>query len=218
MKKILIITAILFIILLIHSAGAFSYAFEINLSYDRYLLNQSSVNVVPLTSKIENVGAYHAEIISIDNKTLNRTYFSIPELFVDSFDQETGEAYKGNLLRNAEFTLQVPYYENAKEVKIYDFYDFEMLSIPVSQFSKNLCGDGVCQRYENAKECPSDCTKPAVTEEKPLTEKIAETAQETASNPWFWAVVVGIVFVIFIIVLIAKSKRKQEKPAYQPLN
>jgi hypothetical protein len=196
--------------------------YDINITYTDGKFYFNSVIINP-SIDIENLkelgGDYYAEIISQYNKSIEKIYFSIPGAIIyDTFDPHTGSSSGGGIIKpnDTDFIIQVPYYENAREIKIYDFYGFEMLSVPVSQLAKDLCGDGICQNYESAEKCPSDCAKPAIgieTEEaKPLTETIAETA----SNPWLWGVIGAILLVIFIVILIIRSNKPEQAISSAP--
>lgn len=215
-KQIIIpIFALFFSILFVIPVQAAEQNFvELKLNYNSGKLALVESNVIK--GDYSNLGgAYLAKIISFEEKELNQLFFSIPlEIINDVIDPKTGLIIGGNtvILNQLNFSLYIPYYENAKEVEIYNQTGLKILTVNIPQFSKDLCGDNLCQNWESIIKCPSDCAKPAVVkekaEEKPL-EKVAAIVKETASSPWFWVILVAIVTIIVIIVLIVKSKKEE---------
>ncbi len=116
--------------------------YKINLWYNNgnYSINQIQVSPY-LQNQIEkNIGGYSAEILALNGTILNVSYFNIPLLiYWDSLDNKSGEITSGGVteLNKTEVTLFLPYYENAKEINIYDVNLAKILSIDVSDFSKN---------------------------------------------------------------------------------
>ena len=212
-KAIILIIFLITLISTFTSTNAQTYNLE--LSYNNGNINLLSLNIIIQDLKEETYGNYTSEIISFEDKSLYRNSFGIPLTFIfDIADPETGEITGGGVvsLNYTNFTLYLPYYENAKEIKIYDFYGVELLTIPVSQFSKDLCGDGTCQFYEDMKSCPADCVavkEEVKIEEKPLTEKIAFYVEENKTI--FVISAILLVILIILIILLLKSKPKENK-------
>ena len=117
-----------------------SHFYKLNLNYENGTISSKSVQVNPYIRIEEPIyGDYSAEIISFNNTILNKVYFDFPlEIYFDTIDEATGEISGGgiNILNEAEITLFLPYYENAKEVNIYDKDFNRALVIDVEDFSK----------------------------------------------------------------------------------
>ena len=206
MKKIKKIISLLILFILIPLACGQSSYFKLDIGYgygELRLLNNEVVK--DWTSNLP--GIYSAEIISFDNKTLYKSFFDIALVQAyDSFN-ESGNIVAGGVdnLNYTNFTLYLPYYENAKSIEIYDdLNDNFLLSIDVSKFSKNLCGDGICQSWEVGK-C-ADCEKaevPAAGTSKGISETIGGISL---------LVIAIVILAIVLIVLIILLLRKKEKP------
>lgn len=215
-KKILLWAILFLLILPVISA---SY-YELNIEYNFGVLTLNNISIKDTASVfMPNTGSYRAEMISLSNKTLNTTYFEINREYIyDEFDPETGGASGGDLqvLNQTNFTIYLPYYQDAKEINIYDLYNSNLLTIPVSQFSKNLCGDGTCQFYEDERSCPRDCLKAApsnVTFQKPevpVTQQITASVKE--NYPYY---ILGFVVLVVIIGIIVSFRKKPEQKSEQ---
>lgn len=122
MKK--IIPIIISFLLLVSFASAIEHYYELNVSYSYGEISIESMQVKPLTGEIDNfVGGYVAEILSYDDELLNLTFFSIPRtILYDTIDPDTGQITGGGMIELNETStiLQLPYFDNAKELNIYD--------------------------------------------------------------------------------------------------
>ncbi len=102
-------------------------------------------------------GEFRYELISFDNKVLEKGSFDISAPFhVKKFNinsssgDVTGQKEKSNLI-----TLKIAYHENGKTINIFNKNKKE-LEVDVSNFA-NTCGDSICQKYENYFNCSADC-------------------------------------------------------------
>lgn len=157
LKNILII--IVFLISIFTVSASYVNVYDINLHYENgnFELNNFGINVVEAYNQYS--GNYYAKIISFNNSTIGRYNFSVSlNTYIDSFD-ENGTAIDGGVLtsNSSEINLKLPYYENAKEIVIYDINNKEKLRIDVSMYSKTKCGDGICSNSENYVICNKDC-------------------------------------------------------------
>jgi len=162
-------------------------------------------------------GNYVAKIISFENKILNTTFFEIPLIYLyDAVDPETGEIIGGNIaiLNEINVTLNLPYYENAKSIEIYSPNNTKLLTINVSQFAKNLCGDGICQGYENAEKCPADCAKELLGEKEEAKETITQQIAKSVSKNYSYIVIA--IAAIVLIIIITRFLKKRQKSQIEP--
>ena len=114
--------------------------YKLNLDYDKGAINISSLEIEFSQEKIENFfGVYTAGIMDYDNEVLNLSFFDVPnEVLWDGVNPETGEIDRGGTieLEQVSFELFIPYYENAKEIIIYDGNLDEVARKDVSMYSK----------------------------------------------------------------------------------
>jgi len=82
-------------------------------------------------------------------------------IFTDTIPSVTPIPYK--VVSVDEYLLLLPYYNQAKEVIIFDEQNKEKLKIPLKEYNlslgpaRNLCGNGICDANENLFTCFSDC-------------------------------------------------------------
>jgi hypothetical protein len=168
-----IFNLILFIALLAHFVFAEPY-FEVNLYYNNGTITNAPVQVKYTDKELDNlIGGYVAQIVSFENETLNLTFFDIPNLIIyDNFDKKTGEAISGGIieLTKQEILLQLPYYENAKEINIYDKNIQKKLTISVSEFARDRFNDetGIAVANVNQKPEATIQTEQVVNSKKKL--------------------------------------------------
>jgi hypothetical protein len=117
-----------------------NHYYKLDLIYQKGNISQTNLGVEPSSKLLKNSGSdYIAEVLSVDNKILNFTFFAIPfSIFYETFDPETG-LINGNdevILDLAQTTVFLPYYIDAKEINIYDSNLVNRLSIDVSAYSK----------------------------------------------------------------------------------
>ena len=138
-KKLTLALCGLFILIMPLALAKTSHFYKLNLYYENGTISSKSIEVKPLMKAEEQIyGDYSAEIVSLSNTILNRTYFDFPlEIYFDTIDETTGEINGGGIkiLNESEITLLLPYYKDAKEIIIYG-KDFKVLTIDVSDFSK----------------------------------------------------------------------------------
>lgn len=194
-RMILLIVGIL---LLVPNVFAVNHFYEINLVYKQGDISYDSVTVKPIYQEIENnAGGYVAEVVSVENKILNVTFFSIPlKEYYDSFDEESGEVVGGGIIEldETEITLNLPYFDNAKEIRIYNKSLNLKLRIDISSYSREIQPKEV-----------------GVIEETSVKEKviIPEKEPEERQTNYIWFLIIGlaIVFVIFIVLLLRKESQ-----------
>ena len=161
MRKALIFL-IVFLIVISFANAKTSHYYEIKLKYNRENITLDSLQVKPdINGKnLKNIeGGYVAEIISFDEKVLNLTFFDFPlTILYDTADKETGEINGGGMieLNETETTIKIPYFENAKEINIYDMEINKKLRIDVSPYSKGAISkkDIVPEQKQTLKENP----------------------------------------------------------------
>lgn len=166
------------------------------------VLNQVFVVPGDYSENKNNKNEYIAKIVALDGKTLYTSTFDISNLLFNFFDASKGinsETENGVLEEEeANYTLALPYFDNAKKVEIYNSTG-KLLEIDVAYFSKT-CGNGKCEETESYEDCAMDCSK----EEMP-----APSAGK--SNAGFWIFGVVIILTGAGIYFYLKS-RKQKNP------
>ena len=189
------IVSLLFVLILSSITFAkIEHWFEIQLRYDNGNLSYNSIQVIPVIAenKIENIpGGYIAEVVSTKDEILNLTFFDIPLIVVyDDVDAKSEEIIGGGLinLNKSEVTIKVPYYENAKEINIYDKNITKRLTIEVADFSKITTLE----------------KKEKIIQPK---EKIQIEEKKVKRNYLIYAILV--LFIALILIFIIKKLRKQ---------
>lgn len=136
---------IIMCLLLIAEAIAISNYYEIKLVKDKETISYKFVEIKLLPdidlSRFEKPNKYIIEITSFDNEIIKRLFFDFnDERLVESIDEKSGLISSGELkkLDYIEETLILPYYENAKEINIYDNNINKKLTIDVSLYAKNI--------------------------------------------------------------------------------
>lgn len=143
MKLIQFLVVFLFMMNLVNA----NYFYNIKLEYDEGDINYIESEVLTTESFFIR-GLYRADLISFDNKVLNNTLFSVPnKVFYDIVD-ENGDVIDGGsfILNQTNFTISLPYYENAKEIRISRFNEEtgkfdKVLLIDVGYYAKDVPED-----------------------------------------------------------------------------
>ncbi len=138
--KLLIIGIFIF---LVQSISASNFYYDVSVYSENNLINIQSVKIIFSQAKIDNFfnENFNKKTIKIksNEKILEESYFSVPnkEIF-DIKDLETGDFIEGevNELENVSFNLFVPYYEDGKEIVIYDENEQEVVRKDISEYLK----------------------------------------------------------------------------------
>lgn len=203
MRKIIILVSML-ILLVVSVSAQIDHYYKIDLIYQQGNLSYKGVSVEPSEEKLKTPeGDYIAEVVSFDNKILNLTYFDVStKVFIDSVNPETGEIDYGAIieLNESEVTLYVPYYENAKEINIYDWDLNKKLSIEVGSYAKETA---IVEEIEE--EVVEEDEKEVIPEEKVKEEKPIKKV--------LFGVLIGVgIIAIFIFILVVFFRRKKVGP------
>lgn len=192
------------LVFLISIAGASALeAYNINMTYIDGEFYLNSISIIQTNQIADGGGNYYFDIISLKNQTLSRSYFSIPKVIYDMFDPQTGGASDGWMINNnTNFILQAGYHDDAREIKIYDVYDFEMLSIDVSQFAKIKPGLPAAQPRQSVAERPVDLA----AYKKPIYENVV-----------FWIVIAAAMLAVMVIAFIMLPKRHEQPQEIKPV-
>lgn len=202
MKTVLPLATVVIFVLLSINAIAVGHYFEIKLDYNNGNFSYKYVAVKPLTAqtRIRNIpGGFSAELLSDNGTLLNTTFFDVPlTILYDIIDNTTGEVNGGGELNlnTSETTIYLPYYENAKELDIYDQNYNLVLSIDLSPYSKSI------KQNITAVTTPIQAANLTV----PSTTNINKY-----SNYFYLIIPVFIVLIIVIFILRRRSKQTPEE-------
>ena len=174
--------------------------YKINLNYSYGNISVNSVNVELSDKQIENnFGFYIAEIVDYEGNLLNLTFFDVPnEILWDGVDPETGEIDNGGLLELNEtnFDIYIPYFENAKEIVIYDENLIELSRYGVGQFSR-------IDRNEILGISETETPEEIRTEEKKTpTENLTDKIQ----NYWWVLVIIAVGLLVVLFWSVSKKR------------
>ena len=201
MKKKLI--GILTILLLILEVSAMNY-YEIEIIKDKEDISYNSLQVKPFDklnlSKLDTPNTFIIEIVDFDVKLIKRFFFDFNgKRSVESINPKTGLIESGEL-KVIDYTSELiilPYYENAKEINIYDQDFNKKLIIDVSNYAKKTSE----KSEEKLK------TEPKKQE---LVEKIPKTEKKPTNYVLF--IIFGLIAVIIsliIIIVVIHSKKPE---------
>ena len=235
MRRLLKILIIFVFVLSSVQAMPFTY-YKINLDYDKGDVNIESVGVEILYEEMKNFpGVYSANLLDYSNKALESVIFDVPiKMYYDNINPETGIIDDGGIkyLDKASFEIYIPYHSNAKYLVIFDEEVNEIIRKDISEFSKDKCGDSVCQLLESYRTCEADCSlgskdgvcnkkrdnvcdpdcdekddfdckKPELISEKPIKEEITEN--------WYFILIILLTIFIFAFLIIKKGKKEINK-------
>ena len=171
--------------------------YKLNLDYNYGNITINSTSIELSNKQLENnFGFYTASILDFNGDMINLTLFDVPnQIIYDTVDEDGTINGGGQLeLNQTNFDIFVPYYKNAKEIKIYNENLSELTKKRVSEFSKEIPKfENVSKMQESGKE----------TGEKEIsTENLAEKIAR------YWWVLV-IVLAILVAYLFYSISRKQ---------
>ena len=199
MKKLIIIFGMILFFNFVFAQTEPEIYYKLNLNYDQGKLNISSIEIEFSQEKIENYfGFYTVNILDYDDEILETVFFKVPNKFIwDGIDPETGEISFGGEgeLDEVSFEIFVSYYENAKEIIIYDENLNEVTKISVGEYSRERGKEREVLEKEQIKQGFEDKSSKEIT----LTERLAG---------YWWIFLIG--FVILIIVLFNSLKKKKK--------
>lgn len=160
MKKIIVLIAL--VIFSINLVNALNNYYDFNLVYNKGNLSYNSLNVKPLIEggilSDNYEGEYLLRLISLNNTLLYSTYFDINlEIIYDTIDFREDPNHGILFLDNTEINIKTPYYKNAKEIIIYGNGSDELLKIDLLPYSKQKCGNYICDFGESYNTCKRDC-------------------------------------------------------------
>ncbi|MBI4116723.1 hypothetical protein HY449_03180 [Candidatus Pacearchaeota archaeon] len=171
------------------------YKLNLDYNYGNITINSSSIE---LSNKIldNNFGFYTASVLDFNGNLINLTFFDVPnQIIYDTVDSNGTINGGGQLeLNQTNFDIFVPYYKNAREVKIYNQNLSELTKIDVSEFSKEI------QKVENVSKTPESGKETGKKEipTESLTDKIAK---------YWWALVIVLVVLIGYLFYSLTGKR-----------
>jgi hypothetical protein len=209
MKKILIFTSCILLILLsvqFVQARDIFYYYNIELDYDKGNININSIEIEFSEKEIENnFGFYIVNLIDINGDNLNVSFFDIPnKILIDEINPETGEINSGGLreLDKVSFNIFIPYYENAKEIVIYNESLEEVARKDVGEYSK--------ERVSVTTKVIEDTEKDSDEKEISTIDK-EKSFMEKLSNYWWVLLVILLILIIVFVYLMLKKTPIQSK-------
>ena len=176
--------------------------YKLNLDYNKENISINSTEIEFSNENLENVfGFYFADIVNSSYDSINFTFFDVPkDVIWEGINPKTKEIDRGGILEleQVSFNIYVPYYENAKEIIIYDENLIEIVREDVSIYSK---------QYEKVEE--TTLLNKSV-EEEPFEEKNKKTSSvknlsEKLTEYWW---ILLIVLVILLIVFFYSLKKR----------
>ncbi len=131
-KIILILAAAIFLIGMASAEASKVYILNLNYDNGKITLKDKIVKYgYSPDRKIQPEEGYRLEVVSLNSEILYFFNFEVPSrIYVDVTNPGTQELSGGIIkLDKTDFALVVPYFEEAKEIKIYDMNNNEILLI-----------------------------------------------------------------------------------------
>jgi len=205
MKKqiIILIFVIIFLVSFVQAIQKPQTYYKFNIDYSKNNISINSTNIELSNKNLENLfGFYVIEVLDYNNKILNLTFFDIPnEVLWDGINPETGEIDSGGTLEleQVSFEIFVPYYENSKEIVIYDRDLTEMARKDISMYSKqyekeSIVNESIKKEIDKRKQIEEE----RIDDKKNLFEKLTE----------YWWILLIILIILIIILFYFLSKKK----------
>ena len=195
---------ILFLIFLL-AFISFASAIQEPLIYYKLNLDYSYGNITINSTQIEfsnkqlenNFGFYTASVLDFNGSVLNITLFDVPNQIIYDTVDENGTINGGGQLElnKTNFDIFIPYYENAKEIKIYNENLSELTKKRVSEFSKEM------PKFENVSRIPE--SEKETGEKEISTENLAEKI----ARYWWVLVIVLAILVAYLFYSISKKPK-----------
>ncbi|MBI2135486.1 hypothetical protein HYU06_00250 [Candidatus Woesearchaeota archaeon] len=139
-KGLWIMCILVSVFLFVNIAIAADY-YEVKLLYDKGNITLGSINIKELNKTRNLPGGYVAEIVDSKDNVLNVTFFDIPlKILYDTIDNVTGKLSGGGeiILEQQNFTLMLPYFENANALNIYDKTINKKFSMDLQKYSPTI--------------------------------------------------------------------------------
>ena len=205
MKKqiIILIFVIIFLVSFVQGIQEYKSYYKLTLDYNKGNISINSTEIEFSNKNLENLfGFYVIEVLDYNNKILNLTFFDIPnEVLWDGINPETGEIDSGGTLEleQVSFEIFVPYYENSKEIVIYDRDLTEMARKDISMYSKqyekeSIVNESIKKEIDKKKQIEEE----RIDDKKNLFEKLTE----------YWWILLIILIILIIILFYFLSKKK----------
>jgi hypothetical protein len=200
MKKTILITILFLLVISVTASPQLYYILDLENSNDEISLKKISIQ--PLNEEpIESSGYYVAEVVSFDNEILNLTFFTLTNtILYDTIDNVTGKINGGGIIEEnlTEVQVIVPYYNNAKEINIYNKNLNKLLTISVTKYSDNLVESNSLEMEETNVSESSNV----------LTVEDIPKGDVKENSYWLWIiVVVGIIILAGLIFFLYQKKK-----------
>ena len=195
--------SLIFLVSFVQGIQEYKSYYKLTLDYNKGNISINSTEIEFSNKNLENLfGFYVIEVLDYNNKILNLTFFDIPnEVLWDGINPETGEIDSGGTLEleQVSFEIFVPYYENSKEIVIYDRDLTEMARKDISMYSKqyekeSIVNESIKKEIDKRKQIEEE----RIDDKKNLFEKLTE----------YWWILLIILIILTIILFYFLSKKK----------
>ena len=170
--------------------------YKLNLDYNYGNITINSTQIEFSNKQLENnFGFYTASVADFNGDMINLTLFDVPNQIIYDTVDENGTINGGGFLElnKTNFDIYVPYYENAKEIKIYDENLTELTKRDVDEFSK-IQGSVAEEKPEKTDTEQGTKIKPAEN----LTDKLSQ----------YWLVLIFILIILIFYLFYSLTQKK----------
>ena len=205
MKKLILVLILLSTIFLVSAQTDFNKYYQLDLDYNNGEISLINHEIYFSDTEVDNYfGFYSAIVNDAENNSLDVVLFDVPNKILYDEVDENGTIVSGGEaeLEDVDFTIYVPYYENASLIKIYNESLTEEFVVSVFEYSKEISlASGQNEEEKqitNGQDKNKEKVQKDVSEEKTFSEKVLK---------YWWILVV--ILAILVIVLIKKISKKE---------
>lgn len=205
-KEILLMVVLLFSMNLV-IASPFYY--KVSMNYNKGNINIKDISVIFSQENLkENYGDYIINVININNGKIDSQNFIVPNIRMYDTGDDKGNIIGGGevVLDEVSFEIYAPYYENAKEIVVYDKDNKELTKADISMFSKTKA-NGLVNEVDEISKDRVDIQK-EIKRTNEITEKSSGNILEKITSYWW---ILLIILVVLIIILFYPRKVKKNR-------
>ena len=187
--------------------------YDVNLNYNKGDIKINSVNIEFSNYELgesanERFFLVYSSKISDKDKVLDETFFNIPnKQYSDNYDNKTDRIVSGGVeeLEEVDFNINLPYYENAKEIVIYNEKNEEIARKSLIEFSKDFSK----QDYENIIiKTGEEIVNNEISDIEDESDEIEDSEEEIKN--YTIPLIIGLLVILIIVIIYVVNKNKKK--------
>jgi len=188
------------------------YVAELNYNQKKITLNRLYLSPGQASDRRIERGNYLIKIISKNDSLISSFIVDIPAPMFPFYEKNSTSKPAIIELEEFNYTINLPYFDEAKNIKVYDENESKILDLDVSYFA-STCGNNVCENYENYLECSSDCSQNSddictPEEDNVCDNKCGDVDPDCRSYIWVY-VTAGIILAAAILIFVYLMRKRR---------